>query len=104
MAGLILLLIGIGLFGLAGHWREQEKGGSSEKHAGVFLYGFAAFRLGGQGPILGWPIFMSSTILTACVLGVLAGEWEGVAGKSPRLMKVALLTMIVALFVIARSG
>ena len=203
MAGLILLLIGIGLFGLAGHWREQEKGGGSENHSksdgyfggviiclisgvlngsfnigvsmaqpvqelaaakgagtwataniywpvllfggflanltycgtllisnrtlprfleggwkewggtlfmgtswitGVFLYGFAAFRLGGQGPILGWPVYMSFTILTACVLGVLAGEWEGVAGKSPRLMKAALLTMIVALFVIARSG
>ncbi len=70
----------------------------------AFLYGFAAFRLGSQGPILGWPIFMSFTILTAYVLGVLAGEWEGATGKSPRLMKVALLIMIVALFVIARSG
>lgn len=72
--------------------------------AGVFLYGFAAFRLGAQGPILGWPIYMSFTILTAYVLGVLAGEWKGVTGGSRRLMKVALLTMIVALFVIARSG
>ncbi len=33
MAGLILLLIGIGLFGLAGHWRDQEKGGGSESHS-----------------------------------------------------------------------
>ena len=203
LAGLILLLIGIGLFGLAGHWRDQEKAGGSENHsqsagylagviiclisgvlsgafnigvslaqpvqelaaargagtwataniywpvllfggflanltycgyllvskrtftrfragslkewggtfcmgafwiAGAFLYGFGAFRLGGQGPILGWPIFMSFTILTAYVLGVLAGEWEGVTGKSTRLVKVALLTMIGALFVIARSG
>ncbi len=203
MTGLVFLLIGIGLFGLAGHWREQEKGAGSEGHsksdaysggviicvisgllsasfnigvsmaqpvqeraaamgagtwvtaniywpvllfggflanliycgsrllsnrtfrrfraggwkewggtffmgtswvAGAFLYGLAAFRLGGQGPILGWPIYMSFTILTAYFLGVMAGEWEGVEGKSPRLMKVALLTMIIALFVIARSG
>ena len=203
MAGLLLLLIGIGLFGVAGHWREQEKEGAAENHSasggylggvilcllsgvlssffnigvsmaqpvqelaaargagtwaagniywpvllfggflanlafcgyrlrsnrtsplfrqgglrewggtflmgaawisGAFLYGFAAFRLGAQGPILGWSVFMCFTILTAYVLGVLAGEWEGVTGKSPRLMKVALLTMIVALFVIARSG
>ena len=73
-------------------------------NTGIFLYGFAAFRLGAQGPILGWPILMSFTILTAYVLGVLAGEWKGVAGKSSRLMKVALLTMIIALFVMARSG
>ena len=203
LAGLALLLIGIGLFGLAGHWREQEKGGAGGTHAqsagymtgvviclisgvlssafnigvpmaqpvqelaaargagawataniywpallfggflanfaycayllvsnrtfprfrtggwkewggtlfmgtfwmsGVFLYGFAAFRLGGQGPVLGWPVYMSFTILTAYGLGVLAGEWEGVRGRSPRLMKVALATMIVALFIIARSG
>ena len=168
MAGLLLLLIGIGLFGVAGHWREQEKEGAAENHSasggylggvilcllsgvlssffnigvsmaqpvqelaaargagtwaagniywpvllfggflanlafcgyrlrsnrtsplfrqgglrewggtflmgaawisGAFLYGFAAFRLGAQGPILGWSVFMCFTILTAYVLG-----------------------------------
>ena len=102
------LLISNRTFALFRNGGVKEWGGTlfmgTSWNMGIFLYGFAAFRLGAQGPILGWPILMSFTILTAYVLGVLAGEWKGVAGKSSRLMKVALLTMIIALFVMARSG
>lgn len=46
------------------------------------IYGAASTRMSAMGPILGWPLFMSSIIITANVWGFATGEWKGV-GRGP---------------------
>ena len=41
----------------------------------VELYGIGAAKLGQAGPVLGWPVFLSSSIVTANVWGAATGEW-----------------------------
>jgi L-rhamnose-H+ transport protein len=48
--------------------------------AGLSLYGLGAARLGEMGAILGFPVFMSTVVVTGNVAGLLTGEWRG----SPR--------------------
>ncbi len=46
------------------------------------LDGAAGEKLGGLGPILGWPVFMSMIVRVASVLGPMTGEWKN-TGKMP---------------------
>ncbi len=46
------------------------------------LDGAAGEKLGGLGPMLGWPVFMSMIVRVASVLGPMTGEWEN-TGKMP---------------------
>ena len=41
------------------------------------LYGIASVRLGVMGPVLGFPIFMSTIVLTGNTAGLITGEWKG---------------------------
>ena len=43
---------------------------------GTALYGSGAGRLGTFGPVLGWPIYMSMSILAGVFWGYLAQEWK----------------------------
>ena len=43
---------------------------------GTALYGAGAGRLGTLGPVLGWPIYMSVSILAGVFWGYLAREWR----------------------------
>ena len=47
------------------------------------IYGAASDQLETMGPILGWPLFMASIILTSNAWGFATGEWKG-AGRKPR--------------------
>lgn len=47
------------------------------------IYGAASNKLASMGPILGWPLFMASIILTSNAWGFATGEWKG-AGRKPR--------------------
>jgi L-rhamnose-H+ transport protein len=49
--------------------------------AGLSLYGLGAARLGEMGAILGFPVFMSTVVLTGNIAGLVTGEWRG----SPRI-------------------
>lgn len=49
------------------------------------IYGTATSHLQAMGPILGWPLFMSSIIITSNIWGFATGEWQGTTRK-PRLI------------------
>jgi L-rhamnose-H+ transport protein len=46
------------------------------------LYGLSASKLGAWGAVLGWPLFMSLIVITACVLGMVTGEWLGASSNA----------------------
>jgi hypothetical protein len=54
-----------------------------------------AASLGRLGPVAGWPVFMSTVIITANVLGFLSGEWRG-ARLSARVTEWAGIAFLVA--------
>lgn len=47
---------------------------------GLSLYGIGSVRLGEMGAVLGFPIFMSTIVVTGNTAGLVTGEWRG----SPR--------------------
>jgi hypothetical protein len=67
----------------------------------VELYGISAARLGQAGPVLGWPVFLSSSIATANVWGAATGEWHHSAARAKRLMSAGIGVLITAMFTIA---
>jgi L-rhamnose-H+ transport protein len=70
----------------------------------VEVYGRFSSSLGPLGPVLGWPIFLSCSIVSANVWGYLFGEWDN-APKIPRLMMgCGIVVLIMAVFILARSA
>jgi L-rhamnose-H+ transport protein len=70
----------------------------------VEIYGIAAGRLGSWGPVLGWPVFMSCSIVTANIWGLFTGEWEKAPAASRRLMLVGVAVIVGAIFVVGFAG
>lgn len=69
----------------------------------VELYGTAVAGLGSLGPVLGWPIFLSSSIAAANIWGFATGEWRQVKGKPLRLMLAGIGTLVAAMFVLGSA-
>jgi L-rhamnose-H+ transport protein len=53
---------------------------------GTVLYGNSSARLGRLGPAIGWPIYMSSIIITGILWGWAWGEWDGASPRSVKLL------------------
>lgn len=70
----------------------------------TLLYGFAAAQLGLWGPILGWPLFMSLIVITATMLGVLAGEWKNCGSLPIRVQWTGVALLVFAIFILASSS
>lgn len=69
----------------------------------VELYGRAVPRLGALGPVLGWPIFLSSSIAAANLWGFATGEWRHVKQRPLRLMLAGIATLVVATFILGSA-
>lgn len=66
----------------------------------VELYGMSVGKLGSLGPVLGWPVFLSCSIVSANVWGFAIGEWRHVSGRPFQFMLTGLGLLVVAMFVI----
>ncbi len=54
--------------------------------SGTVVYGISTARLGRLGPALGWPLYMSSIIITGNLWGWGLGEWGGASRSSVKLL------------------
>ena len=70
----------------------------------TLIYGAATAQLAGLGPILGWPLFMSSIIITSNVWGFVTGEWKTAGQKALTTMLVGILFLILGFVTLAVSG
>ncbi len=68
------------------------------------VYGAGANALGELGPVVGWPLFMSMSLITSNVLGWISGEWRGAPSQAVRLSVYGILLLIVAITVISLGG
>jgi len=72
---------------------------------GSFMaYGLGATALGPLGGIVGWPLFMSMSLITSNVWGALTGEWAGASRRSYGYSLVGIALLIFAITVISRGG
>jgi L-rhamnose-H+ transport protein len=72
---------------------------------GSFIaYGIGATALGPLGGIVGWPLFMSMSLITSNFWGALTGEWVGASRRSYGYSLVGIAFLIVAITVISRGG
>jgi L-rhamnose-H+ transport protein len=65
---------------------------------GFAFYGAGTSRLGPMGPSFGWSAMMSTMVVTANLLGLWTGEWNGAPRSSLRLLLAGLALLLVALF------
>jgi len=68
------------------------------------IYGAGANALGPLGAVVGWPLFMSMSLITSNTLGWLSGEWRGAPAKAVRYAAAGIAVLIAAITVIAAGG
>jgi L-rhamnose-H+ transport protein len=73
-------------------------------YASFLVYGSGASHLGRLGGIVGWPLFMSMSLITSNSLGALTGEWRGAPARALRLSLLGMGILIVAIVIIASGG
>ncbi len=71
---------------------------------GIAAYGMGAAKMGRLGPSLGWPLFMSTIIITANVWGAITKEWKGAGSKAVKWMIASLVVLFVAIAIFGYSS
>ena len=69
-----------------------------------YSYGAGAARLGPLGPVVGWPLFITVSICVGNLVGLMRGEWRGAPAAARKGLTGGLLTLIVAVILIAASS
>jgi L-rhamnose-H+ transport protein len=70
---------------------------------GQSLYGLGISHMGSLGVVIGWPLLMGMIIITSNAAGVATGEWNGVSGATKRFLAAGMVTILVALGVLAMA-
>lgn len=71
---------------------------------GIAVYGMGAAKLGRLGPSLGWPLFMSTIIITASIWGWITKEWQGAGGAAVKWMIASLVVLFSAIAIFGYSS
>lgn len=89
--------------GVGSHW------GMAVLMAALFigalsLYGIGSVRLGVMGPILAFPIFMSTVVLTGNTAGLITKEWQGAPRGAYIYSFLGMIFLIVSIVIIGISN
>jgi L-rhamnose-H+ transport protein len=69
-----------------------------------YLYGAGATRLGRWGAVVGWPLFISLSIVVGNLWGLSRGEWKSAPAGAKRLLNMGMLVLLVAVITVAISN
>lgn len=72
--------------------------------SGTVMYGAGANAMGSLGPVIGWPVFLSTTVLVANSWGFFTGEWKGIHGYPLRMQAAGLVVLIAAMFTLGLAA
>ena len=72
--------------------------------ASFYIYGMGAARMGRWGGIIGWPLFISLSIMVGNLWGLARGEWSGASCDARRLLKFGLGVLLLAVILFGVSG
>ncbi|MFP5042971.1 L-rhamnose/proton symporter RhaT [Parasediminibacterium sp. JCM 36343] len=65
-----------------------------------YLYGISSIKLGAWGSIIGWPLFISLSIIIGNLWGIAKSEWQGASQKSKTRLNQGLAVIFLAVVVI----
>jgi L-rhamnose-H+ transport protein len=68
------------------------------------VYRAGANALGKLGAVVGWPLFMSMSLIASNTLGWASGEWKGAPPKAIRFAVAGIAVLVVAIAMIASGG
>ena len=69
-----------------------------------YLYGMTAAKLGRWGVVVGWPLFISLSIVIGNLWGIWRGEWKNAPSQARSLLNKGLMVLVIAVVVIALSN
>lgn len=69
-----------------------------------YLYGMASVRLGLLGLVVGWPLFISLSIIIGNLWGLWRGEWKDAPLKAKNQLYLGIMLLIMAVIVMAISN
>ncbi len=69
-----------------------------------YFYGIGAAGLGRWGAIIGWPVFISSSIVVGNLWGLGRGEWRGASPQSKSFLASGLVVLLFAIATVAWSN
>lgn len=72
--------------------------------SGTVMYGVGANSMSLLGPAIGWPVFLSTTVLVANSWGFFTGEWKGIHGRPLHLQTAGLVILIAAMFTLGLAN
>lgn len=71
---------------------------------GLSIYGIGAVKLGDMGAVLGFPIFMSTIVLTGNTAGLITGEWRSSCRAAYLYGLAGMLLLITAIVIIGAAS
>lgn len=69
----------------------------------IFVYGAATPSLGALGASIGWPLSLATGLLVANVVGLVLGEWKGVARAALTWMFGGIAVLVAAILVLSKA-
>jgi len=71
-----------------------------------YMYGIGTSRIGQLGSIIGWPIFITLSIIVGTFWGIWNGEWDRVDSNDPvrKKLKRGLAILIIATIIIGLAN
>lgn len=66
-----------------------------------YLYGMSTAKLGKWGLVVGWPLFISLSIVVGNLWGIWRGEWKNAPARVRSLLNIGILILLLAVVVIA---
>jgi L-rhamnose-H+ transport protein len=70
----------------------------------VALYGYSSLKLGELGPVIGWPLFMSSIVIASSVAGLWSGEWKHAGKGALGIMAAGVVVLVAAMALLTWAG
>jgi len=70
----------------------------------IMCYSLASIKLGTLGPVIAWPLFLSSVVVASSIAGVVTGEWKGASGGALVQTWSGVACLIVAMALLASAG
>lgn len=71
---------------------------------GTILYGSGAGLLGALGPVLGWPIYMSMSIMSGVFWGYVTGEWRDAPRRALAILASGILLQSAFILLLGTMG
>lgn len=70
----------------------------------LYLYGVGTNKMGHMGIVVGWPVFVSLSIIVGNLLGIISGEWKEVLRKPKVMLYSGLVVLIISIIIISISS